>query len=894
MRVFKGVDVYDDNPESMSLRLTSAHRSDPMGLPAGRGVMLGWSARGHGELDSSRGVDVVVGDDPEQVAADRGSWRAEGLPGSSVLYAGPRLGSRDTRYWRATAYRPDGSPVTSDIARFEIGLEAQTDWVAPWMSAPLEKFRRETWDPAPLIRTTVQIDGAPARARIYATALGIYRLWVNGTEVTAQDLFRPGWTDFRFRVLHQTYDVASLLVPGENVIGVELARGWYAGRLGLQREWGLYGEQPAVRVQVELDGISAVDGGGWRYSYGDIVATDMLTGESQDLRGAQPGWNDRGFDDGQWMPVQQRTDISTPIVPQVHDSVSTYREHAGVLVRAHARGPAVFDFGQNVVGWTRLSTKTLPKSDLLIRHGEVLTKDDLVWRDNLRGAFQEDRYTTGDSEHHVLEPRFTIHGFRFAEVWGMAPKLPNVALQVRDDTTISAISLSGGQRPVGSFHCSDPELTAVSRLVEWTVRDNFIEVITDCPQRDERLGWLGDAGVIGESAAYHFDIAAFIAKFARDAADSQSPNGSLRSYVPPVPPGIDQDGAPGWADGYVRLVHLAAHRYGDEATAREHYEPIARYLAWVDHANPDGIRTEAVGPDFSDWLSLSEDPNEPPHPGYAYTGARSTSSKRVVATAHTIRSLDQFANIAEWLGKTEDAEGYRARADEVRAAYAATFLNSDGWIEGDTQTVYAQAIGYDILRGRDRQRAIDRLAEKVRELGHVTTGIHGVEHILPALARNGHADLAEMLLMREDLPSWKHMVAMGATTIWEKWDGITAEGERSTAEMNSFNHCALGGIGEFLFETVAGLAVRDASRDHTMLIEPVYFEALEWARAEHESAAGPVASGWSRDGESVTHEISVAPGMTAIYRVPAGYCLPSGDAEMRLPSGAHSLTVTRV
>ena len=865
-----------------------------MGIPADRGVMLGWSASGGGEIDIRRGVDVALGETAEHVAAGGSTWRAEGLPGSSVLYDGPALGSRDVRYWRATAYRTDGSPVTSDIARFEIGLEAQSDWVTPWISAPLLKFRRETWDPAPLIRATVQVDTVPTRARIYATALGIYRLWVNGTEVTARDLFRPGWTDFRFRVLHQTYDIAELLTSGENVVGVELARGWYAGRLGLQREWGLYGEQPAVRLQVECDGVSAVAGDQWRYSYGDIVATDMLTGESQDLRQAQPGWNDRGFDDEHWMPVLDRPDITTPIVPQVHDSVRTYQEHEGVLVRAHARGPAVFDFGQNVVGWTRLSSTTLPKSDVLIRHGEVLTKDDLVWRDNLRGAFQEDRYTTGDGEYHALEPRFTIHGFRFAEVWGAAPKVPNVALQVRDDTTISAISLSGGQRSVGSFDCSDPELTAVSKLVEWTVRDNFIEVITDCPQRDERLGWLGDAGVIGESAAYHFDIAAFIAKFARDAADSQSPNGSLRSYVPPVPPGIDQDGAPGWADGYVRLVHLSAQRYGDVATAREHYEPITRYLAWVDRANPGGIRTEAVGPDFSDWLSLSEDPDEPPHPGYAYTGARSTSSKRVVATAHTIRSLDQCADIADWIGRTQDAKRYRARADEVRAAYARTFLNDDGWIEGDTQTVYAQAIGYDILRDNDRQRAIDRLAEKVRELGHVTTGIHGVEHILPALARNGHADLAEMLLMRENLPSWKHMVSMGATTIWEKWDGISADGVRSTAEMNSFNHCALGGIGEFLFESVAGLSVRNASRERTMLVEPVYLEALEWARAEHESAAGPVSSGWSREGANVIHEVTVAPAMTAVYRVPAGYRLQSGEAEMRLSSGAHSITVTRV
>ncbi len=876
---------------SVSVEVTSAFRERPLGIPAARGIMLSWALGGVGELDVARGATVAVGRTPE-AAADPTSadWVIEGVRGTSVRYAGPVLASRESRFWTATVWTSDGLAVRSRPGRFEVGLESQEDWSADWISAPLQEFRREAWDPLPLLRREFTLAAAAPSGRLYATALGLYRAWVNGVEVTQDALLRPGWTDYRFRVLHQTFDIGDLLLPGDNVIAVELARGWYAGRLGLQREPAYYGEQPALLLQVEIDGtvVVATDRS-WRYGYGELLHSDLLTGETQDLRQRQDGWTAVGFDDSTWRAADRRDDIHLTISPQPHEDVRHYREHPGTLVRAHARGPAVYDFGQNLVGWTRLESRTLPKADVLVRHGETLTPDDLVWRDNLRGAFQEDRYTAGDDGFHVLEPRFTMHGFRFAEVWGVAPKVPFQALEVLEDTRITAISITG-QRSVGEFECSDDALTAVAGLVEWTVRDNMIEVITDCPQRDERLGWLGDAGVIAQSAAYHLDVASFVSKFVRDAADSQGEDGAIRSYVPPVPPGTDRDGAPGWADGYVRLVHLAAQRYGDLVTAEEHYEHVARYLDWVDRANPGGIRTERVGADFADWLSLPEDPNEPPHPGYAYTGARSTSSKRVIATAHTIRSWDQFADIAQWLGKNEDAARARARAEEIRAAYAATFLDASGRIEGHTQTAYAQAIGYGILRGRDLERAVAHLATKVRELGHVTVGIHGSEHIIPALARHGHADLAAMLLLRDDMPSWKHMVAMGATTIWEKWDGIRPDGGMSTAEMNSFNHCALGAVGEFLFEGVAGLDARDTVRTGSLVVAPVYLDGLDWARASYDSVAGRVSSSWRRVGSSVVHEVVLVPGLAVDYRVPSGYRMVSSTTS----GGVSIIEVERV
>lgn len=877
---------------SIQILPRASFRNDALGIPARRGVMLSWRIIGDDEVDSEAGATVSV----VRTGVDGTTqplWQSAPVSGNTVRYAGPALESRDRANFTVTVRLADGTDVTSPAVGFEIGLEDETDWSANWISGPLQEFRRETWDPANLLRNTFSLASVPPQARLYATALGIYRVWINGTELTTESLLRPGWTDYRFRVLHQTYDATKLLREGDNVVAVELARGWYAGRLGLQRELALYGEQPALRLQLESgDGIVlSASSGAWKRSFGDIMASDLLTGEIQDLRQAQEGWTDTGFDDSNWSAALERDDIDVAITPQPHESPWIVEEFNGTLVRAHARGPAVYDFGQNIIGWTRVAARTLPKADLLVRHGEKLTVDDLVWRDNLRGAFQEDRYTTGDAAHHTLEPRHTQHGFRFAEVWNFTPEVEFSALEVPADFSITARAITG-LPAAGSFECSDAQLNGVANMVRWTVRDNFLEVITDCPQRDERLGWLGDAGVIASTASYEFDTAAFIAKFARDAADSQAEDGVIRSYVPPVPPGTDRDGAPGWADGYVRLVHVALTRYGDLATAAEHVDHIARYLDFIDAANPHGIRTERVGADFSDWLSLPEDPNEPPHPGYAYTGARSTSSKRVIATAHTIRSWDQFADIAEALGLHDDAGRARTRATELRAVYAENFLDSRGWIEGDTQTAYAQAIGYDILRGENRERALTRLAEKVRELGHVTVGIHGSEHIVAVLARNGHEDLAEMLLMRDEMPSWKHMLSMGATTVWEKWDGILADGTMSTAEMNSFNHCALGAIGEFLYEGVAGLDLRNIGRSASVMVAPTYLEALTWAAASNETVAGEASSRWERDGDLVHHDVTLAPGLSGTYVVPAGYELIAGDTA--IPSGTHRVTVRKL
>lgn len=864
------------------------HQRRPLGLPTDR-PLLSWSVDGDGSL-AGIGFEVAVGSDPESLW-EAPDWRVEDVGEPRVVYTGPEIPPRSVRHWAVRATLDDGTPLGSEVGSFEMGLSPDAWSASEWIAAPRLAYARETWDPAPLLRRAFEIRDDPSHARAYVTALGIYRMWINGEEITASALLRPGWTDYRVRVYHQTFDLTGLLRPGRNVVGVLLGKGWYAGRLGLQREPGFYGDQPALRLQLDIDGAAdrVVSDSSWKYNYGAVLSSDILQGEIQDLRQQPPGWNGTDFDDADWDHVEV-VSRRVPIHPQPHDHATVHSVREGKLVWEHARGPAIYDFGQNLVGWTRVETQTLPKADVIVRHGEILTSHNLVYRDNLRTAFQEDRYTTGDDGHHVLEPSLTLHGFRYAEVWGLPSRIPDQPLQVLDDTSVSAVVVDAGMEPIGSFECSDGRLNRLSAAVEWTIRDNFIEVITDCPQRDERLGWLGDAGVISRTSAYYFNVAAFVAKFVQDAADAQVEDGTLRSYVPEVPPGDHIAGAPGWADGYVRLVHLLGSRYGDLVSVERHYDSLRRYLARVDADNPTGIRTEGVGSNFGDWLSLAESPDEPYHPLYGYTQARSTSPRQVVATAHTYRSYTQLAEMAEWLGNHSEADRCRQRAEEIRAAYASAFVQSNGTVEGDTQTVYAQALGYELLVGDDARAAAERLIAKIEETGHLTTGIHGTEHVLPVLTRYQRPDLAYALLMRAEMPGWFHMIAQGATTIWEKWDGLASDGTLSTPEMNSFNHCALGAVGQFLFEGLGGVDFSRAGRGMYVMLSPVVDRSLDWVNVSHRGPVGTVESRWRWEGDRVIHDVVIPPLMKARFEVPQGFQVETGNSELN--PGSHRLTYT--
>lgn len=871
--------------------LRTGGRIDPLGRPASAPV-LSWSVAADAGLPADPTFRVELADSVE--ALDRGAvrWSAQ-TPRPWLVYDGAPLAARQRAYWRVSTPSAAGPVLRSEAAAFEVGL-GSADWQARWIGAPEVAYPRETYDPAPYLRREFEAEPGGA-SRLYVTALGLYRAWLNGVELTAEALLRPGWTDYRVRVHHQTFDCTELLRPGRNVLAVVLAKGWYAGRLGLLREPGFYGTRPALLAQLEVAGRPAVvTDEGWRAGLGAILASDLLRGELQDLRQEPDGWREPGFDDSSWAGAEPVA-VDVRVDPQPHDHIARHEVHRGRLVHEHARGPVVFDFGQNLVGWTRLRSPYLPSVELIVRHGEILTPEKLVYRDNLRGAFQEDHYVVPDAAPRELETSFTVHGFRYAEVWGLPSAKPYLSFELLPETEIEAVSVTGLPNRVGRFECSDPGLTQLASNIEWTIRDNFLEVATDCPQRDERHGWLGDAGAIGATAAYHFDLAPFLAKFTQDAADAQGPDGEIRNYVPTIPPSDGGPGAPGWSDGYIRLVHLLVQRYGDLPTAERLFGSMSAFLDHVDRANPDGLRVNLVGADFGDWLSLPERDGLQLHTGFAYTGAYSTTPHPIVDTAHSYRSFVQLAEVAAWLGRDADAVRLRDRAAAIAQAYRDAFVLPDGSIKDATQTAYAQAVGFGLLTGADARLAAGHLRAAIERIGYVTTGIHGVQHVLPTLARNGHADLAVRLLLRDELPSWLYMVRSGATTIWEKWDGIQPDGRLSTAEMNSFNHCALGSVGQFLFEGLAGLDASATTWTGEVRVAATYTRSLEWVRAEHASPAGLIESSWRWHGDVVDHELTVPGAATARVTAPAGARLEADgvrhEGELVLGGGRHVVRV---
>lgn len=853
--------------------LRAGHRPAPLGLPV-RATHLSWAPT------SAVPYTVAVQD-----AAGNEIWTTTTTrPSASV--PGDVLESRGRYAW--TVWSPGSKPAS---AVFELGLEDETQWSAKWTQAPAHRFASESFDPVPYLRRSFDVASTAGRNRLYITALGLYRVWLNGVELTSDELLRPGWTDYAVRVHHQTFDCDGILREGENVLAVTLAKGWYAGRLGLLRQPGYYGTHPALLAQLDqIDPIGqattlCTTDSDWKTAPGAILCSDLLRGETVDLRQEPTGWRDSAFDDNSWAAVQVNSQISAHVVAQPHDSIRVFREHEGTLVHEHARGPMVFDFGQNLVGWTRISSPLIPRTDVIVRHGEILTKDNLVWRDNLRGAFQEDTFVDDSDGIQTLEPSFTSHGFRYAEVWGLPSQDPFGATKIHPDTSITAISIEAGHDRAGTFTSSDSRVNALADAIEWTVRDNFLEVATDCPQRDERHGWLGDAGVIAPTAAFFFDTAAFMDKFATDAADDQGDDGEIRSYVPVIPPAHNRPGAPGWADGYVRLVHLLVERYGDLTAAERHAPSMIKFAEHILRHNPDGLRVNAVGADFADWLSLPEYDDEEVHPGYAYTGAFSTAPKPVVGTAHTYRTFIQLSQVLARLGRDQEAQRWADEAARVREVYRSTFLRSDLTVDKATQTVYAQAIGYGLVDDSEARDMASLLRSHIEKRGHVTTGIHGVEHLLGALARNGHREFATEVLLRDDMPSWLYMVGAGGTTIWEKWDGIRPDGSLSTAEMNSFNHCALGAVGIYLFEDLLGLRPGDGVWTSQVGIAASYTRDLDWVEGSYDSPVGQMRSRWEWEADQVVHAITVPRGSTGQFSTPEGFALLSIDGE-QAPAGA--------
>ncbi len=873
--------------------LNVERRAEPIGIDALH-PRFAWRLVGAGSNARQTAYQLqVVNTDVPGATWSTPTWdsgRGEGADSTYVAYAGPALVSRHRYSWRVRVWDGDGlESAWSTPALFEMGLLSAADWSARWIahvvpdlvSEPDEMPRQR---PAPVLRRRFGLSSVPRRARLYITALGLYEAYVNGTRVGDERL-APGWTDYNRRIQYQTYDVTSLLHQGENMLAVRLGDGWYTGSVG---PWGRhrYGDEPALLCQLESQHASgelltvATDSH-WLARNSGTWLNDLQAGERTDLRNEHSNWNTVAFDDTGWDPVSLRAAPGSRLVAARDDGIKMVEVLPALSVRAVGTGSGspryLVDVGANAAGVVRLRTAGKSGQHVVIRHAEALDATGELYTENLRGAEQQDEFVLADTAPVTLEPRFTFHGFRHAEVSGV-----DAPIAAGD---IESHVLSSATRLVGAFSCSDPLVDTLQRNIVTSLRANFISIPTDCPQRNERLGWTADLQIFAPTALFNADVTNMVDKWLDDLVDTQLPSGAYAD-IAPAPSGWAGAGNTAWSDAGVIVPWVLYERSGDADVLDRLYDSMRRYVVFLEADQTNGLR---FGGRYGDWVSL---------------GAR--TDKLFIGTAYLVYVFDLFARIAAVLGRTADEQHARELAEKARRALQRTFVDGDGRLTVDTQTAYAMALGFELLPESIRPAAGERLAQLVDAADtHLATGFLGTPLVMPALSDNGHHELACRLLRQDSHPSWLFEVRQGATSIWERWNGWTPEQGFYSPRMNSFNHYAFGAVGDWMYRYLAGLHPVEPGYRRTEL-RPQPGGGFTAARATHESLYGTHACGWRIDDRTLHVDVRVPANTSATVVLPVdtidgllvngqlladskGAAAAVGGVRIGVPPGQHTL-----
>lgn len=774
-----------------------------------------------------------------------------------VPYAGPALQSQDRVVWHVRVWDQDGTPSAwSTPAFWEMGLLDATDWQAAWIK-PAGPADTSEARPVPMLRGAFALEGEVAQARLYATARGIYELELNGYRVGDQVL-APGWTSYSHRIQYQTYDVTDLLQDGNNVLGAMLADGWYRGWLTWNNMRNFYGDETALRAQLHVayaDGREAVFGTDetWQFTKeGPYRMADLYDGETYDARREMNGWSTASYDASDWGNVEVINGDPVALVAPQGPPMRRIEELTPVSITQSPNGETVVDLGQNMVGWVRLRVDGPAGTEVVLRHAEVLDPAGNLYMDNLRSAAQTDHYTLRGGGEEVYEPRFTFHGFRYVGIRGYPGTL------TPDD--ITGIVVHSDMARTGTWVSSDSLLNQLYRNIVWGQKGNFLDVPTDCPQRDERLGWTGDAQVFAPTSALVMDVSGFFAKWMRDVALDQTEAGAVPHVVPNVL-GDAASGTAGWADAATVVPWAMYRAYGDTGILEAQLESMK---AWVDYmaTQADDDHIWRPGFQFGDWLAPMFDDTFVPY--------RASTGVDLIATAYYAHSADLVARAAEVVGRTDDAQRYRDRFEQVREAFQREFVTAAGRLLYETQTSYVLALAFDLLPESERSTAAARLAADVKGRGnHLTTGFLGTPELLHVLANHGQVQTAYDLLTQTTYPSWLYPVTFGATTIWERWDAIRTDSTFQSPEMTSFNHYAYGAVGEWMVNTVGGLAADpDVPGYKRLRIQPQPGGGLSEVNTTLETPYGEAAVAWAFNGATFVLETTVPANTTALVVLP--------------------------
>jgi alpha-L-rhamnosidase len=826
-------------PVAVGLRVDGS--ADPIGLDEPR-PRLSWRVELAQPAIRQGSFSIQVARDPGFASAAF-VWGCTQVVGAdtAVIYDGPPPGSREARFWRVRIVDDRGAEGPwSAHASWEMGLLDPGDWVGRWIGW-IDPALASWSSRSPILRRSFRLAGAAVRGRAHVTALGLVELAINGHRVGV-DRLAPGWTDYRRRIQVRTTDVLDLLRPGENVVAARLGRGWFAGDVG---QFGAeqYGDVPALLAQVEVDLASGrrlvvPTDTSWRAHPGPLVKDDLLMGESCDARDEPAGWDKPGFRDDDWRPVVVQAGPGGRLVGQRGPGVVVVDELAPRAITSVAPDRRIVDFGQNIAGHVRIRASGDVGATIVIRHAEALDPSGGLYTANLRTAGQTDTYTFRGEGAEVFEPRFTSHGFRYAEIGGPPEVLDRSQLTARVATSMGPAT--------GSFACSDELVNAIHRNMVWGLRGGLVGIPTNRPQRDERLGWTADAAAMAPSALFLGDTAALFEKWLIDLSDAQFPSGAYPDVAPRI--GVTGSGNAGWADAGVLIPWLIHERTGNVSVIERQYDSMLRFVRFLGADHVGGIRH---GGRYGDWLALERPTN-----------------LELIGTAYLARSAALFVRMARLLGRHEDAAEVARLADLARRAFRRRFTTASGTLAEETQTGYALALGFELLPRAVRSAAAGHLADLIEAAdGHLLTGFLGTGLALSALSDHGHHELATRLARQDTYPSWGYEVRQGATTIWERWDSWTPENGFADPGMNSLNHAALGSVADWLHRDLAGLAP-GAPGYRTMLVRPRPAAGIEWARASHESPHGTHQVEWTADRRHLEVTVDVPPNTFAEVVVP--------------------------
>lgn len=847
------------NQKMTPVNLRCEYLDNPLAVDSSR-PRLGWKLSAGYRGAKQTAYRIRVASSLDNLSAgnadlwDSGKIRSDAAV--NIPYDGKTLLSRQECFWSVECWSDRKCSVVSQSAYWRMGLLNPEDIKASWIGfdEPLNALKAVkgvgkamlTLPPARYLRKSFVIRKPVEKAMAYVSALGICDVQVNGTRAGC-DYFTPGWTDYSKLVYYRACDITGMLQEEQNALGIILADGWYAGYVGYGGHRELYGRNIRAFMQVYIE---YVDGStdlittdrSWKAATGPIREADFLMGETYDACAGMPGWDCSGFDDSTWKRVNMTRTCNAVLRAAPHQPVRVFKEHTPVAVTCPASGRYVADFGTNFAGVVRIRVRERRGTRLVIRYAERLNPDGTVYTTNLRSARATDTYICrGGRGPESWQPRFTFHGFQYAEITGL-----DTPLQPDD---ITGIELTSALPPAGAFHCSDKTANTLYRNICQTQRANFIDIPTDCPQRDERLGWTGDAQVYMRTASYVSDIAAFFTKYIRDLNDAQRDDGQYPCVAPCKVAG--NDGGPGWADAGIICPWTLYRVYGDTRILEQHYRNMKKFIAFCKK------RTRKLLPHgqyhcFGDWLNI-DDP----------------TPKDLIATAFFAWSTCLLSDIAAVLGRNRDAEQYATLFECIKTAFNTAYVSEYGQIKSDSQTAYVLALAFGLLDEPRRTIAVDHLIHAIKDRDwHLSAGFIGTAYLMNVLTDAGHADVAYRLFHNDTFPSWGFAIKHGATSIWERWNGWTPEQGFGNPDMNSFAHYAFGAVGEWMMKTVAGIDA-DAPGYETVVIKPIPGGKITSVQSSYDSIHGRITVAWKKKGSRFEMHLTVPANTTATVYVPA-------------------------